>query len=129
MSTFNQHIDYRSKCPVILILELSQTEITSEHVDIRSFMIIPQVNSFILSACKTMAFKVLRHANATACGQKLTAVFLGEPTPVQIENPFGDYGQAISVHNQKCTSHCIDTYYLSTKKGFKINATIETKTY
>tara|TARA_R110001583_G_scaffold174017_2_gene328222 strand:+ start:3334 stop:3552 length:219 start_codon:yes stop_codon:yes gene_type:complete len=69
-----------------------------------------------------MAYRVLRHQKATACGNSLTVIFVSDPTPVQEQNTFGDKGIPIHVHNSKCTSHCIDVYYLKMQMGYGINA-------
>lgn len=93
-----------------------------KHLNTECFAITPRVGEYILSKCKGLAFPVLRHHPATACGQRLNVIFVGDPTPVSETNEFGDKGISVKVHNRKCTSHCIDIYYLTMAKGYNINA-------
>lgn len=121
---FCSFIEHRLTAHVILASESSQTQLNSDHMNICTFMQLPAIGSYVMSACKKMACRVLRYAPATACGQRLIVVFLADPTPVQKENTFGAKGVAIDVHHRECASHIVDEYYLSSPKGYKINATL-----
>jgi hypothetical protein len=124
-TTFSQHIHYQSAVRCTVAHDYSKTELTNEnHLNMRSFAKTPQVGEYILSNCGEMAYRVVRHQRAEACGNQLTVIFVSDPTPIQIENTFGKKGVAIHVHNQKCTSHCIDTYFLRMPMGYSINANL-----
>lgn len=122
---FNQHVDYRISVSCTVAHEHTQTELTNlHHLNTSSFAKMPQVGEYLLSNCRKLAYRVVRHQRATACGQSLTVIFVADPTPVQEKDSFSDSGKGIPihVHNSKCTSHCIDVYYLATPKGYGINA-------
>ncbi len=121
---FHAHIDYRTTARQHIAYESTQTEPALGTFDINAFVQMPLVGEYILSNDHRSAYLVLRHQKAEACGNKLTIIFVAEPTPIAKTNNFGDKGVAIKVHNQKCTSHCIDEYYLARAKGFEINATL-----
>lgn len=121
---FRSGLDYRTNVRATLAFESSQTEAGKEDVNIKCFAILPAVGTYILSNCRTKAMRVLRHQKATACGNNLTIVFIDEPTEVTSDAPHGNKSIAIEVHNQKCTTHHVEAYYLTRKKGFKINATL-----
>lgn len=121
---FHEHIDYRSSVRQSIAFESTMTEPPLHTFDINAFAKMPMVGEYILMKDRKSACRVLRHQEAEACGSRLTIIFVSEPTPVQEENLLGDKGVSIHVHNQKCTSHCIDEYYLERPKGFKINATL-----
>ena len=119
---YHGHLYPYGQAKLIIASETSQTQYGGDHLDICAYNMLPQVGEYILSKCRTMAFRVLRHQKAEACGNKLTVVFVSDPTPVAEENPHGEKGVKIHMHNQKCTSHCIDEYYLMQPKSYGINA-------
>ena len=122
---FNEHVDYRLSVSCAVAHEYTQTALGNQHhLDTSSFMKIPQVGEYLLSKCRKLAYRVVRHQRATACGNKLIVIFVSDPTPVQEKNSFpdSDKGIRIHVHNSKCTSHCVDIYYLTMPKGYGINA-------
>lgn len=97
-----------------------------DDLNINAYVVMPEIGTYLLSKCETMAYKVLSHAKATACGQNLTVLFVAEPTPILHENPHGTKGVEIEVHTRQCTSHVVEQYYLARKLGFEINATLLT---
>jgi hypothetical protein len=124
---YNQHADARFTVACTVAHEHTQTQLSNSiHLDTSGFVKMPRVGEYILSRCRTQAYRVVRHQNATACGSRLTAIFVSDPTPVVESNPAPDKQQdkgiPIHVHNRKCTSHCIDIYYLAMIKGYDINA-------
>jgi hypothetical protein len=122
---FKEHLHYQSTVRCAVAHDYSKSELSlGKHLNICTFAKTPQVGEYILSKCCEMAYRVVRHQKAEACGNQLTVIFVSDPTPIQIENTFDKKGVAIYVHNQKCTSHCIDTYYLRMPMGYSINANL-----
>lgn len=122
---FSQTCNAYSAVATTVAHDYTQTSLnSSEHLDTGTFAKIPKVGEYLLSKCEQFAYRVLRHQAAKACGQNLTVIFVADPTPVSTENPFGDNGIEVLVHNRKCTSHCISKYYLTQPKSYGINATL-----
>lgn len=106
----------------IVASETTKTAISSKYLDIKSFVRVPNRGEYILSKCKTKAYRVVRLQHAKACGSIFQVVFVADPTSVLESNPHGAKGVEIDVHNRKCSSHCVTPYYLSEPKGHEINA-------
>jgi hypothetical protein len=121
---FHEYIDHRTSIRQSIAFESTMTEPPLDTFNINAFAKIPMVGEYILSKDHKSAYRVVRHQDAEACGNRLKIIFVAEHTPIQKENSYGDKGVSIHVHNQKCTSHCIDEYYLVRPKGFEINATL-----
>lgn len=111
---------------MLVAYDSTNTEVDSCDLNINAYAVMPEVGTYLLSKCETMAYKVLSHAKGTACGQNLTVVFVAEPTPILHENPHGKKGVEIEVHEGRGTCHIVEQYYLARKVGFKINATLLT---
>ncbi|MGI2916404.1 hypothetical protein [Vibrio parahaemolyticus] len=128
MLIYDQYLtDYNRHSP-LLAYEFDGTQLAMTDSSINVFTKMPKVGEFILSGCKTKAFRVVRHAKATACGQDVTVTFLSEPTPVSKENPYaeakGDKGVQVEVHLMCGCYHHIETYYLARPRGFDLNANL-----
>jgi hypothetical protein len=126
---YNQHADARFTVACTVAHEYTQTQLSNrEHLDTSGFVKMPQIGEYILSHCRTQAYRVVRHQKAEACGTRLTVLFVADPTPVLEHNPAPDKiksrGIPVHVHNRKCTSHCIDIYYLHMIRGHAINANL-----
>jgi hypothetical protein len=124
--SFSSAIYFHSSVPMTVAYKSTNTQVSMDDLSINVYAVMPEIGTYLLSKCKTMAYKVLSHAKATACGQNLTVVFVAEPTPILHKNPHGEKGVEIEVHTQKCTSHIVEQYYLARKLGFEINATLLT---
>ncbi|EQM48213.1 hypothetical protein D051_1053 [Vibrio parahaemolyticus VPCR-2010] len=126
MQIYAQGLTDYNRHSLLLAYEFDGTQLAMTDSSINVFTKKPKVGEFILSRCKTQAFRVVRHAKATACGQNVTVTFLSEPTPVSKENPHaeakGDKGVQVEVHLMRGCCHYIETYYLARPRGFKLNA-------
>jgi hypothetical protein len=123
---FSSVIYFQSTVHMAVAYESTNTALSNDDLNINAFVVMPEIGTYLLSRCETMAYKVLSYAKATACGQNLTVVFVAEPTPILHENPHGAKGVEIEVHTRQCTSHIVEQYYLARKLGFEINATLLT---
>lgn len=121
---FSSVIYFQSSVSMIVAYDSTNTEVSNDDLNIYAFVVMPEIGTYLLSKCETMAYKVLSYAKATGCGQNLTVVFVAEPTPILHENPHGEKGVEIEVHTRQCTSHVVEQYYLARKIGFKINAAL-----
>lgn len=104
--------------------EYSQSQLSMKSVDINCFTRLPNIGEYILSKCRTKAYRVLRHQKAVGCGHQCHVVFVSDETNITIENQHGDNGIEIHVHNNQCGDHCISVCYLAMPKGYNINATL-----
>jgi hypothetical protein len=124
--SFSSAIYFHSSVPMTVAYQSTNTQVSMDDLSINVYAVMPEISTYLLSKCETMAYKVLSHAKATGCGQNLTVVFVAEPTPILHENPHGTKGVEIEVHTHQCTSHIVEKYYLARKLGIEINATLLT---
>ena len=121
---FCEKIDPLTTVGQIVAFESTKTEVPSDDLNINSFTKMPLIGEYILSKDYEYAYQVLRHQKAEACGSNLTVLFVSEKIKIRKNNAFGDEGSGINVHNQKCTSHCVDIYYLNRPMGYSLNANL-----
>ncbi|KAA1254786.1 hypothetical protein F0M16_10995 [Vibrio cholerae] len=126
MQIYSQGITEYNRQNLILAYDLDGTQLGLKESNINAFTKRPKVGDFILSRCKTQAFRVVRHAKATSCGQDVTVTFLSEPTLVLKENPYAesnvDKGVQVEVHLMRGCCHYIETYYLARPRGYELSA-------
>jgi hypothetical protein len=121
---FSSPVHYQSSVRLNIAYESTETEVHLDDLNTIVYAAMPEIGTYLLSKCETMAYKVLSYAKAQAFGYNRTVVFVAEPTLVIHENPHGKKGVEIEVHTRQCTSHVVEQYYLARKLGFKINATL-----
>lgn len=119
---FEKSIQFDHSVPNTVAHEYSKSQLSSDDIDLSTFMVMPQIGEYIASKCKKFAYRVIRHQSASGCGQKLTVIFVADPTPISAVNNFDKKGIPVRVHNRKCTSHCLDVYYLTQPFRYAINA-------
>jgi hypothetical protein len=123
---FNQRVDERFTINCIVVHEHTQTQlVTGDHLDTIEFVKMPKIGEYILSHSRTNAYRILRLQRTKTSDVQLIVLFVSDPTNVLEHNPAPDKikkrGLPVHVHNSKCTSHCIDIYYLGIIKGYEID--------